>query len=566
MDTVNARHGRNAGATMPLAPFSVPPVDLQANHLFYGDNLTIMRALPPSSVDLIYLDPPFNSQRNYNLIYKRLTGKPVPEQEEAFCDAWDLDSEKTRMVRNMAAEFRAYGADPDVVQFWHAWMTALEKTQPRLLAYLVYMTYRLFEMHRLLRPTGSLYLHCDPSASHYIKVILDGVFGPRNFRSEIIWQRTNARSTAGRLPRVHDVLLVYSKSDSFTFNPLKVAADARKLPHTLVTGPGGAKYQSFELTAPGLTRDGDSGRPWRGHDPGAMGRHWGNTHDRLDAWDADGLIHWPSNGGFPRRRAAEPFDASSRQVTLGDVWTDVDRINQSAKERLGYPTQKPIALLERIIGLSSNPGDVVFDPFAGCGTSIVAAHTLGRRWIGCDIAILSVRIVQDLLEKRYGLLDGEHYVVRGVPRSQEAAQDLFSRDPRQFQHWAVELAGGFASSKHSDDRGVDGRLHFETRDGLLNMVLSVKGGRLAPAFIRELRGTVEREPDARMGGFICLQEPTRGMLIEADAAGVYEYGGRAYPKLQIRSVQDLLDGRWFDTPTRVETLNWTLDQTMPLGI
>ena len=237
-----------------------------------------------------------------------------------------------------------------------------------------------------------------------------------------------------------------------------------------------------------------------------------------------------------------------------DLWDDIPHINSQAKERLGYPTQKPIALLRRIIESSSNPEDVVFDPFCGCGTSIFASHLLGRKWIGCDIAILSVQIVRDILLKRYGLEEGKHYMVSGIPRSVEGAEELFNHDPRQFQHWAVELAEGFASAKWSGDRGIDGRIYYETSEGLKSMVLSVKGGKLTPAFMRELRGTMEREDGAEMGGMICLHPSTKGMRAEVADAGVYSYEGRDYHRLQIRTAQDLLDGKCFDTPSTVRTL------------
>jgi DNA methylase len=248
---------------------------------------------------------------------------------------------------------------------------------------------------------------------------------------------------------------------------------------------------------------------------------------------------------------------------LGDVWTDIPPINSRAHERLGYPTQKPIALLQRIIRISSNEGDVVFDPFSGCGTAICAAHLANRKWIGCDIAILSVQIVREVLLRRYGLQEGQDYEVSGVPLSVEGAHELFTRDPHQFQHWAVELAGGFCSARQSGDRGIDGRIYFETAAGLRSMVISVKGGRLSPAYIRELRGTMEREPDTELGGFICLEHPTRGMWQEVAEAGAYTYLGTNYDRLQIRTIQDLLDGRGFETPSRVQTMNWDRQIRLP---
>lgn len=538
--------------------------ELQRNQLIYGDNLTIMKDMPSGSVDLIYLDPPFNSQRNYNLIYKKLTGQPVPEQEEAFCDAWDMDPEKEKMVRDMPIVLRDYGADEGLIRFWEAWIKALRQTQPRLLAYLIYMSYRLFEMRRILKSTGAIYLHCDPTASHYIKVIMDGVFGHQMFMNEITWKRTSAHNSAKRYGPVHDTLLYYAKSDKHTWNGAYTDLDPDYVEHFYRgTDPDGRRYRLSDLTAAG-TRNGESGKPWRGIDPTDVGRHWTAVHATLDAWDAAGLIHWPPKGTKPSYKR---YLDQMKGQPASDIWTDVPVIAAHAEERLGYPTQKPISLLKRIIEASSNPGDVVFDPFAGCGTAVYAAHLLGRKWIGCDIAILSVQIVRDVLLKRYGLKEGEHYFIHGVPRSVEAAQVLFSQDTRQFQHWSVELAGGFASTKHSDDRGIDGRIHFETKEGLKNMVLSVKGGKLTPAFMRELRGTFEREEDTEMGGFICLQPTTKGIDREIAAAGMYTYQGIDYPRLQLRTIEDLLAGRLFDTPSRVQTLHSrTLQTVLPLGV
>jgi len=557
----------------PLGLEIPPPI--RSNYLYYGDNLTIMKNIPTGSVDLIYLDPPFNSQRNYNLIYHKLTGQPVPEQEEAFCDAWEMDPEKEEMVRRMPIVFREYGADDGLIEFWRAWIGALRHTQPRLLAYLVYMSYRLFEMRRILKQTGSIYLHCDPTASHYIKVIMDGIFGHQNFRNEAVWQRTSAHSSARRFGPNYDTILFYSKSDSYTWSHPKVPHDASYVERYYRYKDEHGKFRLSDLTAAGI-RNGASGEAWRGVNPTAIGRHWAvprealeescktlSSQDKLELLDVAGRIYWPPDGVVPsyKRYWDEVKDGQPIQA----IWSDIRPIGAHARERLGYPTQKPIALLQRVVEASSNPGDVVFDPFCGCGTAIYAAHLLGRRWIGCDIAILSVKIVRDVLFKRYGLKEGEHYQVSGVPLSVEGAEDLFDHDPRQFQHWSVELAGGFATAKFSGDRGVDGRIYFETRDGLKSMVLSVKGGRtLTPAFIRELRGTYETENDAELGGFICLAHPTKGMRDAEAQAGTWNYLGKEYHRLQILTVEDLLAGKGFDTPSRVQTLDWT--KQVPLAI
>jgi hypothetical protein len=296
-----------------------------------------------------------------------------------------------------------------------------------------------------------------------------------------------------------------------------------------------------------------------------MGRHWAYSPEELDRLDADRRIYWPKTpGAMPKLKR---YLSEAKGVAAQDVLLDVpslQRMSAAYSESLGYPTQKPIGLLQRIIAASSNEGDVVFDPFCGCGTAVYAAHVMKRKWIGCDIAILSVGIVRDVLLKKFGLRDGVEYQIDGVPLSVEAARDLFQRDARQFQHWAVELAGGFSSAKTSGDRGIDGRVHFETKHGLRNMAISVKGGKVTPAFVRELRGVLEREEDAEIGGFICLEKPTKGMLEEAASAGVYSYNGKDYHRLQIRTIDDLIQGRGFETPSRIETLSWEKQAALPL--
>lgn len=537
----------------------IPP-QISSNHLYYGDNLTIMKTnIPPNSVNLIYLDPPFNSQRNYNLIYKQLTGQPVPEQEEAFCDAWEMDAEKEDMLRRMPIVFEEYGVDEDLIKFWQAWLRALRNTQPRLLAYLVYMFYRLLEMRRILHPYGSIYLHCDPHVSHYIKVIMDGVFRHENFRNEIIWKRTNAKGLAfTRLASNHDVILLYSKSDKFTWNPQYAVHDPAyvKKFYRFVEPDTGRKYRLGDLTNP------NKDRPNLTYEFLGVTRVWRWTRDRMQAAYEKGIIIQSKPGAIP---ALKRYLDEQEGTPIGDVWADIKPVQSQAKERLGYPTQKPLELLRRIIAASTNKGDVVFDPFCGCGTAVYAAHLLGRKWIGCDIAILSIDLVRDVLLKRYGIQEGKHYIVDGIPRSVEAAHELFTHDPRQFQHWVVELAGGFASAKFSGDRGIDGRIHFETNEGLKNMVISVKGGnKPTPVWMRELGGVVQREEDSKMGGLICLENPTKGMRDEEASGGIYTYQGRDYQRLQIRTTQDLLDGKWFDTPSMVRTLGKSSQTIMPV--
>jgi DNA modification methylase len=533
------------------------------NRLYYGDNLTIMQQMGRHSVDLIYLDPPFNSQQNYNLLYRTMTGKPVPEQAEAFCDTWEMDAQKEAIARSMPVLMREHGVESYYVDFWRLWMNALRHTQPHLLAYLIYMVQRLLYMKSLLRPTGSLYLHCDPTASHYIKIMMDGIYGHKNFQSEIIWKRTSAHSSAKRHGPVHDVILFYSMSEHFTWNQQYQPYDQAYLDVFFdQTDASGQRWKRTDLTGAGI-RHGETGKPWRGLDVTAKGRHWAYPPDELERLDAAGRVHWPKKaGGMPRLKQ---YPTDLRGVPLQDVWTDIRPIHNMSEERLGYPTQKPIALLERIIKASSNEGDIVFDPFCGCGTTIYASERTKRKWIGCDIAILSIRLVRDILVERYHLVEGVHFEIDGIPVSVEQARELFEHDPFVFQNWAVERAGGFPMHKKVADRGIDGRVYFETQGGLREMVLSVKGGNIRPTDIRDLRGVLEREDQASLAGFISLREPTPAMRRDAAEAGTFPYQGVEYPRIQLLTVRELLEEkREFQTPSRVGTKIATGQQNLAL--
>lgn len=526
----------------------MPPAD---NLLFYGDNLDVLRRhIKDESVDLVYLDPPFNSNANYNVLFAEKDGTQAAGQIQAFEDTWEWDDSA---ARQFAETVEQGGRVADVLLAFERFVPASD-----MLAYLAMMAPRLVELRRVLKDTGSLYLHCDPTASHYLKLLLDAVFGPGSFQNEIIWRRTNARSTTGRWPRVHDVLLYYTRSDDHQFKPLRVTASEAKMPHTLITGADGAKYQTYELTAPGRTKEGDSGKPWRGFSPDKMGRHWGNAASVMDEWDAKGLIHWPAKGGFPRRRAEEPFIAADRMVVVDDVWVDIDRINQTAKERLGYPTQKPVALLERIIEASGKPGDVVLDPFCGCGTTVEAAQKLGRKWIGIDVTHLAIGLIKTRLRDAFG--DMARYQVLGEPTTAEDAAALAESDKYQFQWWALGLVGARpVEQKKGADKGIDGRLYFhdgskETR----SIVLSVKGGKLKATDVRDIRAVREREK-AEIGVLLSFEPPTKPMRSEAATAGFYESPWGKHPRIQLLTVAELLDGKGIDYP-RVSGANQTYKQ------
>jgi DNA modification methylase len=549
------------------------------NKLWYGDNLTIMQGMPKHSADLIYLDPPFNSKKNYNLMYRTMTGKPVPEQVEAFCDTWEMDPQKEAIARSMPVLMRQHGIDDYYVDFWRLWMQALRNTQPHLLAYLIYMVQRLLYMKSILRPTGAIYLHCDPTASHYIKVMMDGIFGHENFRNEISWKRTSAHSSAKRWGPVHDTILFYTASNSYKWNRVQQEHDPSYLERFYRHTDKKGRYQLDNLTGAGK-RGGDSGQPWRDVDPDARGRHWAvpvalvqeiggddaaslTTQEKLDLLDNNGFIAWPRSAGMPRLKR---YLGENPGVAVQDMITDIGPISSHSKERLGYPTQKPIALLDRIIRASSDEGDVIFDPFCGCGTTVYAAQQAGRQWIGCDIAILSIKLVRETLIEKYRLVEDHDYAVDGIPTSVEGAQELFNKDPSTFQNWFVERVGGFPMQRKSADRGIDGRIYFETRDGLKEMMLQVKGGKtVRPTDVRDLRGVLEREANAEMAGFLSLVPATKAMLSEASEAGMYEYGGVQYARIQFLTVEDVLvDKREFHMPTRINTKISTGQQNLAL--
>lgn len=497
-----------------------------AGTLYCGDNLEVLEEyVPDESVDLIYLDPPFNSQRTYNIVYKGSRA-----QEEAFKDYWaweEVAGIYTRLVESARVP-------PRLRKLLRALHELLIDDDADLLAYLTMMTPRLVALHQVLRPTGSLYLHCDPTASHYLKILLDALFQQNRFRNEVVWRRTNARSASEQWPRIHDILLVYGKSEKSKFTPLVVPASAAKMPHTLITKDG-VKYNTYELTGAGIVKDGDTGKPWHGFDPGSLGRHWANSSKTMDAWDKKGLIHWPANGGWPRRRDERPFIPQQRTVTVGDVWDDIDRLNQTAKERVGFPTQKPLALLERIITASTSPGDLVLDPFCGCGTTIEACERLGRRWIGIDIAAKAVEVT----EARFNRLELDPPEVVWHPVEPDAARKL-APNGKAFERWVLLKLRAARLRKH--DRGIDGEAYFREPGGKTHhVVVSVKGVRRPnPAMVRELRGTFDREK-ATVGVLVLAAEPSREMLREATLAGhlpVNDAEG-AIPRLQLVTLERL---------------------------
>ncbi len=511
------------------------------NLLYYGDNLDVLRRhVKDESVDLVYLDPPFKSDATYNVLFSEHSGERAASQIQAFEDTWHWDEaaaltyqetvERGGKVADALRAFRTLMGDSD------------------MLAYLAMMAPRLVELRRVLKATGSIYLHCDPTASHYLKMLLDAVFGAPNFLNEICWKRTGSHSSAKRWGPVHDVILLYAReSGRHCWNrPYVPLSDAHKASHYRKVDSAGRVFEHGELTAPGV-RHGRSGLPWRGFDVSTIGRHWTTTVDKLDALFADGRIYMPTEGGWPRliRYADE-----SKGRALGDVWEDIPPLNMRAHERLGYPTQKPEALLERILSASSNPGDVVLDPFCGCGTAVAAAQTLGRQWVGIDITHLAIGLIRHRLLSAFG--DAVKFKVIGEPTDNAGAEELAASDPYQFQWWALGLCGARpAEQKKGADKGIDGRLYFHDEGGggiTKQVVFSVKAGHVGAAHVRDLVGVLDREK-AQIGVLLSLQEPTRDMRKEAASSGFYSSPwGTKHARVQLITVGELLAGGRLDMP------------------
>lgn len=459
------------------------------NTLYYGDNLDILRTqIKDDSVDLIYLDPPFNSNATYNVLFKSPKGEQSPAQIEAFEDTWHWNEHAARAFDEVMTS-----GNTEVAELLRAMHSVLKTND--MMAYLTMMAVRCLELHRVLKPTGSFYLHCDPTASHYLKLLLDAIFGKNNFRREIIWSLETVsgfKSQANNWVRGHDTILFYTKSDDYYFKK-------EFLPH---------KEEYLKR----FKKVDAQGRRYRDDRSGGRVQYLDDTQGRM----------------------------------LSDVWSDIMSFQQAStsKELLGYPTQKPLALLERIINASSKEGDMVLDPFCGCGTAIHAAQRLGRHWIGIDITHLAISLIEKRLRDAF---PGINFVVHGVPKDMESAEALAKQDKYQFQWWAVSLVNAvpFGGKKKGADGGIDGYIYFKP-DGKKTeaAIVSVKGGEnVSVAMIRELAHVVDSQ-QAKMGIFITLAEPTGPMKTEAVEAGFYKppYHEKV-PKIQIFNIQELFDGK-----------------------
>jgi DNA modification methylase len=513
--------------------------------LYYGDNLDILqRYIKDETIDLVYLDPPFNSAQNYNAFFHEKDGTDAASQIHAFEDTWHWDIE-TKKAYDAVTE--QPGKVSDVMQAFYTFLGGND-----MMAYLTMMSSRLVELRRVLKSTGSLYLHCDPTASHYLKLLCDALMGKDHYLAEIIWKRSSAHNDAGQgrkqLGRIHDIILLYSKSDEWTWNWLYTPYDKEYVDsfYKHVEPKTGRRYRLGDITAPG------------GPDPAkrnphyeflGVTRYWRYSKERMQELYEQGRIVQSKPGTVP---AYKRYLDEMPGVPLQDLWWDIPPISAQARERLGYPTQKPLALLERIIQASSNPGDLVLDPFCGCGTTIDAAEKLGRKWIGIDITQLATSLIKNRLRDTYG--DKIEIITIGEPTTPNEASVLAEQDKYQFQWWALGLVGARpVEQKKGADHGIDGKILFRDDPKAARpeqIIIQVKGGKTGVKDVRDLRGVLDREK-AAIGILISLQPPTGPMETEAASAGFYEHktNQQKFPCLQLRTVKELMEGKGIERPT-----------------
>ena len=535
--------------------------------LYYGDNLDVLRnQIPADSVDLCYIDPPFNSKRNYNQIYNNI-GKEDKAQAQAFVDTWIWnESSQTafyEIINNEDGRFTQHIVD--LMRGLH-----LVIKQGSLLAYLVSMTLRIVEIHRVLKPTGSFYLHCDPTASHYLKLILDAIFVSRggDYKNEIVWQRTNAHNVASKyFTRVHDVIFYYTKSDTYTWNQEYADFSQQQLKRYFKDPITGRMVTGQDLTMTGNTTRNFT---WRGTTP-PPNRGWALSEEQLESLWEQGLI-LTKQDGTPRLDGRKVFLDEKKGKPIGSIWDDIQRIGNTSSERLGYPTQKPEALLERIIMASSNEGDVILDAYCGCGTTVAVAERLNRNWIGIDITYQSISLMLKRLENQYGEAILNQIMLNGIPRDFASAQALAKKTDdrlrKEFEKWAILTYTNnraTVNDKKGADKGIDGTAYFLIgRDNeSAKVVFQVKSGSVGRKDIAQFNSDRIRE-GAELGIFITLEEPTKPMREEADSIGIYKHDvmGRSYSRIQIVTIAEIIgENKRMDIPLSFEVLRKAERQT-----
>lgn len=555
---------------------------MERNRLYRADCKVVAEELKKEGikVDLIYLDPPFNSHRTYSMIFNH---GGVTAQQKAYHDMWDFTDSTRQLVLDFRNELDGWELPPAFKVFMRAWLQILEggtADDRKLLNYLMYMTQRLVRLRDILKPTGAIYFHCDPTASHYIKIIMDGVFERRNFRNEITWHRTRAKGlNPKRYVRNCDRILYYTRSDERTWNQQWEAFepeygddwnedDYGKWETADLTGGkagGPAAYEPFKGVLPA------TGRAWappvRDKFPIVLREQLPDNYETLDqlekckALDSAGLIYWPNKpGGKPRYKK---YLSTLKGRYASDLFGDIPPIGAHAKERRGYATQKPLALLERIVLASSNPGDVVLDPFGGCGTTVEAAEKHGRKWIGVDISGDAVDEIVDRMAEIDVYRDTHYTVHEGSP---DTMAEYTRLNPFEKQEWLVRRVGGLPNPKKSGDRGIDGDMMFhlgadsDGNDRWGRLIFSVKTGKQrSPAHVRELAGTMKAEK-AQMGVLIVDADPTPGMENAARKAGRFSYQPivdmppKSYDRIQIVTSYEIIDGAKVDCPPSMQAV------------
>jgi DNA modification methylase len=530
------------------------------NKIYYGDNLDVLiKHVQNESVDLCYIDPPFNSKRNYNQIYNNIGKEDKAQaQAQAFIDTWTWDDIAIKGLADIKTNYNGYrniftSQSIDLIE-------GLEKVLGKgaLLAYLVSMTLRIAEIQRVLKSTGSFYLHCDPNASHYLKLVLDAIFCARggNFQNEIVWERTNAHNMKTKgYTRSNDIIFFYTKSDNFLFNTQFTEYGEQQLKRFKPDG-NGRLYKAENLTF----SNANSKRQfeWRGSKPPAH-RSWGASLEQLEKWYEEGRILLKQDGS-PRLDGLKIYLDETTGKPLGSNWTDIGRIGNTANERLGYETQKPEALLTRIIKASSNEGDVVLDAYCGCGTTVAVANKLNRQWIGIDITYQSISLILKRLEEQSkDALDNVE--INGVPKDIASAIALANkkddRTRKEFEKWMVLTYSknkAIINEKKGVDGGVDGIAYIPDRDDkgeIINKkaLFSVKSSKtLTPSMINELNGVVERD-GAACGIFLCLY-PAPNLVKASKQYGTYhnDLTNKDYPKIQVVCVDDIFQGATMELP------------------
>ena len=526
-------------------------------YLYYGDNLEVLkRHIKDASVDLVYLDPPFKSNRDYNVLFKEKDGSEAESQIKAFTDTWSWNQDDILLYDSLTI-------DPAVPERLRNTLKAMYTLLggSDMMAYLVMMAPRLLELLRVMKPNASIYLHCDCSASHYLKLLMDAVFSPVNFGNEIIWKRAETvKNNFGQGKKTFDVnmdtLLFYRKSENNTFNPpFKPYTDKYINDFYKFTEPDTKrKYRLISMIGPGGAAKGNPSYEVMG-----VTRYWRYSREKMQTLIDAGMVVQTSENGVPQRKQ---YLDEGKGVVLQTLWDDIPALHAQDKERLGYPTQKPVALLERIIETSSNPGDMVLDPFCGCGTSVYAAEKTGRNWIGIDITQLSIALMKGRLNNAFGLTPltkerkgadtAKTYRVKGEPTTLTEAMKLKEDDPYQFEYWALGLVGARPTEeKKGADKGIDGKLFFvgDNPKELETIIISVKSGHVKRGYMHELRGVIDREK-AVIGVLITMETPTKNMMEEVLLGGFYESKtwDKKYGRLQILSIEDIMTGKGIDMP------------------